>query len=116
MPIITPDFNYTTIPPDTINHSELTNNIQPDNISAIVNLPIHFVELAVGDAWGVILYVMIITVVAIKLKHAAAVAFTSFFVSTVFAVMLPEDFWCKYLMMMISVVSLAAAIYTLVKR
>jgi len=114
MPIYVESLNYTVIEP-TLNYSPLTNNIQPDNISAIMNIPVNFLKYSVGDAWPLIIYMGIVMTSMIKLKHPTMVAFTSFFVSAVFAALLPEDDWCKYMMMILCVGSLASAIYTLVK-
>jgi|GEM_PF-6466659 len=112
--VTAPPFNYTA-PQPNLDYSTLTNNIQPDNISSIMNIPVSFMKYSVGDAWPLIVYIGIVMTSMIKLKHPTMVAFTSFFVSTVFATLLPKDDWCKYAMMIISVGSLAAAIYTLVK-
>ncbi len=117
MGIVTPTFNYTIIEPNSsnINHSEILNNIQPDNISAAYNIQIDFLKYAVGDAWPLLVYILIMTGTMVKMKHPTVVAFVSFFVSSVFAVLLPEDNWCKYAMMIISVGSFTGGIYTLIK-
>jgi ABC-type microcin C transport system permease subunit YejB len=106
-----------TIPANAtdINVSLFT-NLDINNASTFAQIPLYPLKLAIGDLWPIYIYFLIVMTVGIKLKDPLAVAFTSFVVAGAFAIVVPDNNISKYIMAMITIVSLAAGAYQAVKR